>query len=147
MTNEDNTALDAALDAAAAAFEALDNVSDGALPDALPENWREEREEDDLHTAAIQDGRIAVYAISMAIVMQANGVEYAGTAEWKHEDNDGAEVDFSDKTLDWFEANCELLDIDWEDESVENELDGEDLTQTQAMAEEFHFDLDVERTN
>ena len=135
MTNEDNTAFEAA----EAAFAALDSVPDGPLSD--------DRKEDARHAAAIQDGRIAVYAVSMAIVMQANGVEYEGTAEWKHTADDGAEVDFSDKNLDWFEANCELLDVDWEDESVENDLDGEDLTQTQAMAEEFHFDLDVARTN
>ena len=107
----------------------------------------EEREFDASREAAIEDGRIAVYSISMAIVMQANGVEYEGTAEWKHEASDGGEMDFSDKSLDWFESNCELLDMDWEDEAVENDLDGEDLTQTQAMAEEFHFDLDVARTN
>ena len=108
---------------------------------------QDQREVDASRAVAIEEGRIIVYAISMAIVMQANGIEYEGKAEWKHEADDGAPVDFSNKKLDWFESNCELEDVEWEDESVENDLDGENLTKTQAMAEEFNFDLDVVREN
>jgi len=96
---------------------------------------------------AIEDGRIAVYAISMAITMQLNGIEYEGTAEWKHMADDGIEMDFNGKSVEWFEANCELLDIEWENEAVDTELSGIDLTQVQALCEEFNFDLDVVREN
>jgi len=119
MTNEDN----AAFEAAEAAFAALD-ASPDVLPNALPEGWREKRDEDARRTAAIQDGRIAVYAIAMGITMQVNGDEFTGTANWKHTADDGAEMDFDNKNIDWFEANCELLDIDWDDECADHELDG-----------------------
>jgi hypothetical protein len=109
--------------------------------------YDDDREHDARYEAAIEDGRIAVYAISMAIVIQLNGLEYEGTAEWKYVADAGGEEDFDNKAIGWFEANCELLDLDWDDEQVENELGGEALSQIEALAEEFYFDLDTAREN
>ncbi len=83
-------------------------------------------------------------AIHVAVEATVFGKETVCYADYRRECLTADDTDYGDMPIEWIEANCDMLQIHWDDDPeddgmVLNEIS---LVEAKALCTFFHFDVD-----